>query len=295
MSWISSLSSEPLHRQLYFSLRQAILAGELERGCRLPASRALAEEQGVSRNVVLAAYDQLQAEGYLQARQGAGTFVAPVLPEEFLRAAVGDPGPQPDQPPPPRLSSYARRALAEGIVEPEGAATPPCDFRYGVPAADAQTLEVWRRCVARQSRRPDLGYAPPAGHPGLRRSLAAYLRRCRGVECQPAQVLITSGSQQALDLVVRALVDPGDVVAIEDPCYLGIRRLLTAQGCVLRPARVDGGGLDPDPGAGCVRRDRGGRHLRAQFRRARDRAVPDRAYVLRSRPADRDARDDLCR
>lgn len=251
--WIELDGRGPLHRQTYRAVRDRILAGDLAPGARLPATRVLARDAGLARNTVSHAYAQLVDEGYAVTRTGAGTFVATTLPEE--RVAVAPParrsregGAGVDASPP--LSRYARRTfesaprrLAWGVPRRHL----PYDFRYGEPGWMDLPLPSWQRIRARRSRRASvshLGYGAPAGAPELRRALRAYLRRARGVECDAEQILVVNGSQQAIDLVGRVLVDAGDRVAIEEPGYTGFTHALEAYGAELFPVAVDEHGLD---------------------------------------------------
>ncbi len=239
----------PLHRQVYDGLRGAILAGRLVAGTRLPSTRALATELRVSRNSVLTAFDQLLAEGYLEGRVGSGTFVARALPDDLLRAH-------------PATAIALRPAAAGRPISRRGAALaaataiPPAidwpdgmeqrAFRVGSPAFDAFPHDVWARILARRARRSLprlLAYQDPAGHRPLREALAAYLGAARGVRCTAEQVIIVAGSQGALDLAARVLLDPGDPVWIEDPGYLGARGALLGAGARLVPVPTDGEGL----------------------------------------------------
>jgi len=241
---------EPLGQQVYHAFRRKILAGEMAPATRLPSTRALALELGVSRNVVLLAYEQLLAEGYAEGRAGSGTYVAAALPEtpriprpQRDARRVRAPGSSP-------LSRYGRR-LAElppvgpGAVSVENRL--PYDFRYGVPSADDFPGGVWRGIVARRMRAGSLGamvYGPPEGQAPLRQALAAYLKRSRGVASEPDQIIVVNGSQQALDLTSRVLLDAGDRVVIEDPQYQGARRVFAAAGATAVAVPVDADGLD---------------------------------------------------
>jgi GntR family transcriptional regulator/MocR family aminotransferase len=237
----------PLHRQLYAALRVAILEGRLRAGSRLGSSRALAKELGVSRNTVLQAFEQLVAEGYAEAREGSGTFVAESLPRSAPRAAAPARRAGAEQ---IELSGVGRR-IAQEI--PQGAASwslarePSLrvDFRYGEPAYADLPLDTWARLLGRRARRLSvrrLAYQPPGGAPELREALAEYLARARGVVCDAEQVLIVQGSQQAIDLCVRLLVDPGDTAVLEEPHYTGFSFCLAAAGArtVCVPADADG-------------------------------------------------------
>jgi GntR family transcriptional regulator/MocR family aminotransferase len=247
-------AATPLFRQLYEGLRRGILDGTLPPGARLPATRGLAGELGVSRNTVLNAYVQLLAEGYLEGRAGSGTYVARTLPEELTQASPAA-GPERSPAAPRRALSRRGEVLARAAAAAPRPAVAPRPFRPGTPALDAFPFETWRRLVARHYRRPPrdlLGYDHPAGYAPLRRAIAAHLGPARAVHCDPEQVLITTGSQQGLDLIARLLLDPGDPVWFEDPGYPGARGALQGSGAVVVPVPVDGDGLDV--AAGVARR-----------------------------------------
>ncbi len=238
----------PLQRQLYSALRDAILGGRLAPGSRLPATRVLARDLDAARNTVVAAFEQLVAEGYLQSRVGDGTRVSAVLPETLLHAQR------------PRHAAPVRGGAAPGLSRRGEAliATrrPAGDprrraFQPGLPALDEFPRALWARLLARRARlrtRATLGYGHPAGLPGLREAIAAYLGPARGVACAPEQVIVVAGSQAALDLSCRLLLDPGDAAWIEDPGYLGGRGALLAAGAALVPVPTDGEGLDVEAG-----------------------------------------------
>lgn len=240
----------PLYHQLYGALRAAILEGRLGPGTRLPSTRTLARDTSVSRNTVLLAYEQLLAEGYTVGKRGSGTYVAAELPDAHWAGAPG-PRADPETIPPPELSEYGRRLVGEpGFRLPRplvDRARVYFDFRYGEPAVGEFPQEIWRRLLVRQARAPtmrQLAYGPAVGGDALREAIAAYVRRARAVECTAAQVLVVNGSQQALDLTTRVLVDAGDRVVIEDPTYPGARNVFLAAGATLAPVPVDADGLD---------------------------------------------------
>jgi GntR family transcriptional regulator / MocR family aminotransferase len=242
---VSLDGSGPRYQQIYRSLRAMILAGDLRNGSRLPATRTLAEELGVSRNVVLLAYRHLLAEGYARGLAGSGSYVSPELPDPILKANEGRV--RAEAPATPRLSAFGRR-LAGPLPQPgrvrQGLGY---DFRYGLPVADAFPFNLWRKLVASEARRTSadsLSYGPPEGHAPLRKAIAEYLRRSRGVRCDDDQVIVVNGSQQALDLASRILIDPGDRVAIEEPHYPGAREAFLGAGARLIPVSVDDEGLD---------------------------------------------------
>jgi GntR family transcriptional regulator/MocR family aminotransferase len=233
-----------LQAQLYDALRGAVLDGRLPVGARLPATRELAADLGVSRNTVVGAYARLTAEGYLDSRVGDGAYVARALPEALLQArrAIGAP-PAGSR---AALSERGRRLVANPVSPaPTGRDGGPLAFRVAMPAPDAFPEREWTRLVEHRLRRPAdwLGYGDPAGYRPLREAIAAYLGAVRGVRCDPGQVVVTGGSQQALDLAARLLLDPGDAVALEDPGYPGARAVLLAAGARLQPVPVDAEGL----------------------------------------------------
>jgi GntR family transcriptional regulator/MocR family aminotransferase len=239
-------SDGPLHARLYRRLRTAILRGELTAGTRLPSTRALAADEGVSRNTVLRAYDQLLGEGYATARQGSGTTVTHALPGTVAPRAVADQRTR-CAARPPRLSRYARRLPARIPSWRATAPALPYDFRYGRPSFADFPHALWRRLLARNVRRTtagDLDYGEPAGLPALRAAIASYLVRARSLDCRPEQIVVVHGSQQGIDLVARVLVDPGDPVVVEEPHYSGTRAVLAAAGARLIPVPVDGQGMD---------------------------------------------------
>ena len=247
-------AATPLHRQLYDALRSAVLSGHLVPGMRLESTRSMAADLGVSRNTVMSAFEQLLAEGYLEGRVGAGTFVSRTLPDDALRARRS---PSPASAPASRPPGVSRRG-APLIGTPVTLARPgtPHAFRPGMPAFDAFPFEVWSRYVVRRWRNPAtdlLGYGDAAGYRPLREAIARHLAVARGVRCDAGQVVIVAGSQQALDLAARVLLDPGDAVWIEEPGYLGARAALAAAGAQLVPVPVDAEGLDVTAGAALQR------------------------------------------
>jgi GntR family transcriptional regulator/MocR family aminotransferase len=238
--------SGALSGQVYAALRRAILAGELAAGARLPSTRVLARDLAVSRNTVLLAYDQLLAEGYVHGRTGSGTFVAHAVPEAPSAAARSRQ--RRSAAAAPALSPFGQRISR---IAPAGTLADddrlPYDFRYGAPTPGDFPHAVWRRLLSRHARASTMAsmtYGPREGTPALRQALAAYLRRARAVACDAEQVIVVNGAQQALDLIARILVDAGDTVVLEDPCYLGARWAFQAAGARLVAAPVDEEGLD---------------------------------------------------
>jgi GntR family transcriptional regulator/MocR family aminotransferase len=241
---LDTSSAVPLHRQLYEGLRGAILAGRLSAGTRLPATRMLAHELGISRNTVLNAFEQLLAEGYVEGQTGSGTYVSHVLPDDLLHVLPTPPA-QPLAPSNRRLSQRGSLLAATSVtaVDDQG---PPRAFRTGLPAFDTFPFDIWTRLVARHWKQPPpelLSYGDPAGYHRLREVIAAYLGAARGVQCTTDRVIIVAGSQQGLDLAARVLLDPGDRVWIEDPGYVGARGALRSAGAELVPVPLDQEGL----------------------------------------------------
>jgi GntR family transcriptional regulator/MocR family aminotransferase len=238
-------SRVPLQRQLYDEIRTAILSGRLAPGARVPATRVLASDTGTSRNTVSGAFDQLLSEGYLEGKVGSGTYVARMLPEDLLRV-TRQPGPS--RPVIARACPSRRGRMLGGIpasLRSREIATEQA-FRTGLPAFDEFPRALWARLGARLLRHAPsavLTYGDPAGYRPLRRAIAEYLRAARGVNCSAEQVIVTAGSQQALDLAARLLLDPGDAAWVEDPGYLGARGALRAAGVRSIPVPVDSGGL----------------------------------------------------
>jgi GntR family transcriptional regulator / MocR family aminotransferase len=229
----------PLHRQIYDGYREAILDGRLRPGQRLPATRTLAQELRVSRIPVVTAFEQLVAEGYLESRVGAGSFVSPELPD----VPPARPGKiAPSHRPGPRRIPRARLTTPK---TPWLALHGP--FRASRPALDEFPAELWGRLVAKHARRLSplqMGYGDPMGLPALREALAQHLRMVRSVSCAPEQIMVVSGSQQALALSSQALLEPGDGVWLEEPGYEGARDALKVAAARIVPVPVDEGGLD---------------------------------------------------
>ncbi len=258
-----------LHQQVYRALLGEILSGRLTSGERVPSTRDVARELKVSRNTALLAYEQLLAEGFVTPRAGAaGTVVAPVLPPDGY---VARPTRRLDAPRPGRLAAAPTlAAVGERYVQSAracaatlGTATlswelaPPAiryDFRPGRAAFGDLPYALWRRLLnarARDARIADLDYGPPAGRRELREAIATRLRRLRGLDANPDHIVIVNGTQQALDLVTRVLVNPGDRVLMEEPHYTGARCAFMAAGAELVFSPVDEHGIRvPTTGGG---------------------------------------------
>lgn len=241
-------SARPVTTQLYVALRELILAGGVAAGARLPATRTLAKETGVSRTTVIEAFDRLVAEGLVESRVGAGTYVAKVLD-------AARPRPAPVAAPqaasaPPRLSRAMARSVAR-FGERRRLPSVARAFTTALPAFDAFPMAQWARLSAkhwRRHRNEVMGYGDPFGHPALRQAIAAHLMANRGIKCDAGQIFIVAGAQQAFSLIASALVNPGDRVWFENPGAIGARNSLIAAGAELTPVPVDEQGLRVDEG-----------------------------------------------
>ncbi|KAA2213838.1 MocR-like pyridoxine biosynthesis transcription factor PdxR [Teichococcus oryzae] len=214
-------------QRVHAGLRAAILGGRLAAGLRLPSSRALAAQLGVRRNAVVAAYEQLLSDGLAEARTGAGTFVAAHVPHGALRGSSRGPAPA------PAVTGAARPAHAP--------------FALGCTHPDARLLQHFGRSLRRQLAEPDPGhfsYGDPRGDAALRQAIALHLAATRGLACDPACILVTSGTLHALRLCAEILLRPGDAVWMEDPGYPAARRTFEAAGARIVPVPVDAAGLD---------------------------------------------------
>jgi GntR family transcriptional regulator/MocR family aminotransferase len=215
----------PRSQALYRAIRSLIESGAVPAGAKLPTTRDLARRFGLSRAAAIAAFETLVSEGFAEARVGAGTFVAQQVPR--LRPATAEPQP------------------------PDRAALPALPLTVGVTAPDPRTARIFRRLMTQHLARPSaelFRYGDPRGGLALRQAIAAYIRVARGVRCQPHQIVITAGAQQGLDLLIRAIIRPGDAVWAEDPCYPMALAALRGAGARVTGVPVDDEGLDPAKG-----------------------------------------------
>ncbi|WP_293681776.1 PLP-dependent aminotransferase family protein [uncultured Phenylobacterium sp.] len=234
--WRAPQPGGPVIRQVYDQVRAAIHEGALKPGGRLPSSRDLALRLGVARASVVAAYDQLLAEGYAEGRKGSGTYVCGDLSGVIDLPA----GPPPAETP---VTSGAGIEASMGFVDLQSATVA---FSNGRTLMDARALDAWSRSTRRALRTlgpADFGYGDPAGALRLRGAVADYLRAARGVVCAPDQVILTSGAQQAVDLTLRVLLRPGDKVWLEDPGYQPTWYAASAAGARTFGVPVDRSGL----------------------------------------------------
>jgi GntR family transcriptional regulator/MocR family aminotransferase len=231
-------SDVPLFRQLYLQARSAILSRALRPGSKLPSTRELAAQLKISRSAVVSAYEQLLAEGYTICRKGAGTYISSDLPEPFTHSRTK------------RIEPARPRALlADSFVD----VTMQDDdrpFNLGRTLVDARTAELWRRMSSRTFRRlapSHLGYGDPRGMVELRTAICDYLQAARAVKCDPEQIVVTAGTQQAVDIVIRVLRGPQQVW-VEDPGYPLTQYALQAAGMKPCPIPVDQDGIDVKAG-----------------------------------------------
>jgi GntR family transcriptional regulator/MocR family aminotransferase len=236
----------PLYEQLYLGLRDQILHGQLRRGARLASTRTLADHLAVSRFTIVTAMERLLAEGYLTTRLGSGTYITHTLPDNLMRPATRRRAAPPHRDGiEPTLSARGRMVASVWITGPRP--EEPRPFQPRRAPLDAFPLGAWSTIVRRLWRDGGytyLEYGDPAGYRPLRQAIAAHISVTRAVRCDPQQVIVTSGSQQAFDLLFRVLLDPGDRAWIEEPGYLDVRAALMAAGGQLVPVPVDGAGLD---------------------------------------------------
>ena len=229
-------------RRIYDLLRSQIADGTLLPGARVMSTRAQAAELGVSRTTVTAVYEQLTAEGFLVTSTGRAARVASPLAAGMPSGKV----PKRQAKPVPSLSRFGRRVAH--ISAPALQHTEPArfDFLYGAVASRDFPSLAWRRAYQAVLLRQQhtLYYMPAEGDPALRRALQGYLRRARGIACDAEQILVVHGSQQAIDLCARLLLDAGDAFVFENPGYLMARHCFEATGARLLTTPVDGLGLD---------------------------------------------------
>jgi GntR family transcriptional regulator / MocR family aminotransferase len=249
---LDSSARASLQEQIYGGIRDAILNGVIAPATRLPSSRTLASDLGISRTTVVLAFDRLLAEGYLSPRRGSGTFVASELPGDLPAAP---------------LSSYrgthyrgqmnhpplSRRGAVLASTSPAGwrLGGPPRAFRMGTPALDLFPVRLWAQLVNRRLRSVTLGqldYGDPAGLQPLRNAIAAHVQATRGTTCEARQIVIVAGAQRGLEMICRMLLDVGETAWFEEPGYPGAQSALVTAGAHIVPVRVDEQGLDVQAG-----------------------------------------------
>ena len=242
-------STEPLHEQLYRQIRDELKSGRFsDSSSRLPSSRTLATDRGISRSTVRLALSKLHAEGYLRSKPGSGIFVANLLPESFLTADR----PKSSEPieRPARISDRVR-AIPDGRVGNQfdlGApgAGPGVSLLPSIPAVDEFPIAVWERLRGQVLAKKGvnlLRYSSNRGDVDLRKAIAAYLCDFRAARCHPDQIVIVAGMQQAMLISAMAVLNPGEAAWIEDPCYQQTRRVLSLAGVKIFPKALDSQGI----------------------------------------------------
>ncbi len=241
---IDRLDRLPLHHQICEGFRAAILRGDLQPGQQVPSSRHLAEDLEVSRSPVLDAYERLISEGYFESQVGSGTFVSASLPAQ-----------------PPHGKRSRSTTVGSRCLSRRSSLLPRCEtvpWRHGwgpfavhQSALDQFPFAAWSKLLAEHGRRSCLRaihHNDPMGLDRFRDAICSYLRAARAVECDPSQIMIVSGSQQALEITARVLLDPGDPVWIEEPGYQLVQSVLLGAGCQVVPVPVDDEGINVSAG-----------------------------------------------
>jgi GntR family transcriptional regulator/MocR family aminotransferase len=241
---IDRRGATPLYQQIVDRLREAIEDGRVATGTRLPSTRILADELSVSRNTVIQVFETLTGEGFLASRVGAGTFVTgrdrdDVQPARREAERSGSSGAYPFRSLSGRGKNLLRSATGEFVERP----TP---FMPDLPDLREFPIRTWLRLLNETSGRLTgeiLADTTNAGYEPLRRAIAQHLNASRGMACDFSQIIITTGSQQGLDLICRLLIDPGDPIWHEEPGYIGARAVMSANGASIYPVPADERGL----------------------------------------------------
>ncbi|MEZ4745899.1 MAG: PLP-dependent aminotransferase family protein [Calditrichia bacterium] len=242
---LDASAKKSLYLQLYEALRQAILEKQLRPGEQLPPTRELATDLSVSRTTVLLAFDHLLSEGYIEGKSGAGTFVSETIPEDLLEVCTDSVAKTAPFSVLPKISGRGERIKRVSVFTRKTRVNLQ-PFRPGIPALREFPQQLWTKLLARESRSismETLGYGDPCGFRPLREAIADYLRISRAVRCDADQVIITNGSQQAIDLVNRVLLDEGEAAWTEEPGYSGFKESVASLGGRLIPVKVDEKGL----------------------------------------------------
>ncbi len=232
---------EPLHVQLTRQMKSAVLSGRLPPGARLPSSRVMARELGISRNTAVSALEQLKAEGYLESRIGSGTLVAPFAPSLLGSSNGARARAQGFE---HRLAKRWERALT---LHPLTPTDKPRPFRPGLPDVRAFPYDLWNASLRRAARHLDeasAGYAHFSGHPRFRKILSEHLAETRGIVAEPEQIIVTSSARGGASLIASALLEEGDAVWMEEPGFKGPKAIFEAAGAKLIPVPVDDQGIN---------------------------------------------------
>lgn len=239
----------PFYRQIYEAICRAILKGELVAKARLPSTRDLAKQLGVSRITVVNAYEQLFAEGYLEGKRGSGTFVAATLPDDLLQTAKAKITKTiSKQKIALNLSPFGENLLAKELESSrQQTSVKYLPFQNGLTAIAQFPFEIWSRIAAKFQKNPPMSlliYGDSQGYFPLREAIANHLKSARGVNCTAEQIVITSGAQQALDLTARIFLSEKDSVLVENPCYIEARNSFAAAEAKVESVEVDQEGLN---------------------------------------------------
>ncbi len=248
------LEEGPIGSQVYHAIRNAILEGRLSSGSRLPSSRTLAEMMSISRNSVIAGFERLIDEGYLFTRRGAGTFVANTIPDVIIsdkwnKIPYPPFSPQP-QSPLDTLNPNMQKAHAFWQQSQPTINSSPI-FHVGVGCVDLFPHELWGRLlrrVWRQSKKALATFNSPTGYTPLKEMICQYVQSTRGLSCQSEQIVIVNGTQQAINLTTRVLLQEGDTVWLDDPGYDSARGIFTSYGIKTYPISSDINGMNISQG-----------------------------------------------
>jgi len=239
-------SQTALHRQLFQELRDKILSHELKPGTRLPSTRVLAQEMSLGRNTVIDAFNQLIAEGYVDSIVGSGTRVTSSLPKDIITNFAQQYKKNTNSIPTEKRDLQISDNVEDLLKVPflEGTKLKP--FTPALPSIEEFFIKTWEKIMIktwRRMSRSQFGYRSALGYPALREVIASYLRAARGVKCECSQIIITSGAQQALNLTAQLLLNKGDRVWIEDPCYNGAKAAFSGVSAKVIPLPVDKSGI----------------------------------------------------
>lgn len=241
---INKNDNAPLYTQVYEQFRQMILSGRLRPGDRLPATRNLAQELGVSRTIITQSFEQLILEGYLVGKTGAGTFVADVLPDSLLATATTEKRkPARDKKP----TKEATHLIPEELLRRNSDKEDVAPFQTGHAALDAFPYNTWyevSKKVFKNLKGYPLGYEEASGYGPLKNEIAKYLRFSRAVKCEAEQIIIVNGSQQGLNLVIQCLLKKGDSIWMEDPGYHGMKFACLNMEANICPVPVEKDGMN---------------------------------------------------
>lgn len=240
------LETGPIGSQVYHAIRKAILDGRLTSGSRLPSSRTLAEMMSISRNSVIAGFERLIDEGYLLTRRGAGTFVATTIPDELIYATKHSITATTIDEKRETLNPHIKKAQDFWLQSQPNTCSDNL-FHVGVGCVDLFPHELWGRLLGRvwrQSKKTLATFNSPTGYQPLREMICQYIQSTRGLNCQPEQIIIVNGTQQAINLTARVLLKENDAVWLDDPGYDSARGIFTSYGANIHPVTSDNDGMD---------------------------------------------------